>query len=177
MANEIFQLREEILREHSKDQRTRIVNWVGTNQHRFNQLFHFFLQDENTVAQRAAWALSYCVEMHPGLVKHKLGLLIANLQKPALHDAVKRNSLRILQFVDIPKKYHGQAMDTCFRLVAAPREAVAIKAFSLAVLGRLATIYPEIVPEIKLLMTQQLPNHTPAFKSKARHLLKAFGQL
>jgi len=40
-------------------------------------------------------------------------------------------------------------MDICFRCVASPKEAVAVKAFSLTVLGNLAKLYPEILPEIK----------------------------
>ena len=31
-------LREEILKEHSKAQCTKIVNWVGTNQQRFDEV-------------------------------------------------------------------------------------------------------------------------------------------
>ena len=54
-------------------------------------------------------------------------------------------------------------MDICFRYVASPKEAVAVKAFSLTVLGNLAKLYPEILPEIKLLIEAQLPNQTAAF--------------
>ena len=48
-------------------------------------------------------------------------------------------------------------MDICFGYVASPTEAVAIKAFLLTVLSNLATIYPEISPEIKLLIEAQMP--------------------
>lgn len=45
-------------------------------------------------------------------------------------------------------------MDICFNYIASPTEAVAIKAFSLTVLSNLAAIYPEILPEIKLLIEE-----------------------
>ena len=48
-------------------------------------------------------------------------------------------------------------MSICFRHVESPTEAVAIKAFSLTVLSNLAKQYPEILPEIKLLIEEQLP--------------------
>ena len=68
-------------------------------------------------------------------------------------------------------------MDTCFRYVESPTEAVAIKASSLTVLGNLAKLYPEILTEIKLLIEEQMPTQTPAFTSRAKHLLKTFGKL
>ena len=66
-------------------------------------------------------------------------------------------------------------MDICFQYLQSPKEAVAIKAFSLTVLGKLANKYPEIIPEIKLLIEEQLPQQTAAFKSRAKAFMKKFG--
>lgn len=65
-------------------------------------------------------------------------------------------------------------MSICFRYVESPTEAVAIKAFSLTVLSNLAKQYSAILPEIKLLIEEQLPNQKAAFKSRAKHLLEEF---
>jgi len=164
-------LLEEILREHSKEQCNKIVKWVGNSQQRFDELFHLFLTGEYRVTQRAAWPISYCVEIHPAFIKKNFAKLISNLQRPNRHNAVKRNTVRLLQYVDIPKKLQGRVMDICFGYVASPEEAVAVKAFSLTVLGNLAKLYPDIIPEIKLLIEEQLPNQTAAFKSRAKHFL------
>jgi hypothetical protein len=165
-------LQEQILKEHSKANCTAIVQWVGSSQQRFDALFAIFLKDEYRVSQRASWPVSCCVEAHPAFIKKNFGKLVKNLQRPNLHDAVKRNTIRLLQHLEIPVKYHGAVMDICFGYVASPAEAVAIKAFSLTVLGNLAKQYPEIVPEIKLLIEDQLPHQTPAFKSRAKMFLK-----
>jgi hypothetical protein len=164
-------LQEEILKEHSKAQCNKIVKWVGDSQQRFDELFHLFLTGGYRVTQRAAWPISYCVEMHPAFIKKNLAKLINNLYQPNSHNAVKRNTVRLLQYVDIPKKLQGRVMDICFRYVASPGEAVAVKAFSLTVLGKLARLYPEILPEIKLLIEEQLPNQTAAFKARAKYFL------
>ena len=173
---DIFNLREEILKEHSKAQCNRITAWVGDDQKRFDELFHLFLQDDYRVTQRAAWPLSYCVANHPSFIKKRFPELIKNLYKPGLHDAIKRNTVRILQAIDIPKKYQGEVMNICFQYVASPTEAVAIKAFSLTILGNLAKLYPDILPEIKLLIEEQLPNQTAAFISRAKRLLNDAGK-
>ena len=77
-----------------------------------------------------------------------------------------------MQDIDIPKKLHGKVMDICFCYVASPKEAVAVKACSLTILANLAKLYPEILPEIKLLVQEQLPHQSVAFKSRAKLFLK-----
>ncbi|MFT3946227.1 MAG: hypothetical protein QM763_04560 [Agriterribacter sp.] len=49
---------------------------------------------------------------------------------------------------------------------------VSVKAFSLTVLANLANQYPEIIPELKLIIEDQLPHETAAFKSRAQKILK-----
>jgi hypothetical protein len=104
-------LRETILEEHSKANCTSIVKWIGNSQDRFDQLFDLFLHDEYRIVQRAAWPVSNCVIDHPELIKKHFSKLIANLDKPNIHDAVVRNTLRLLQHVSIPKRLHGKIMD------------------------------------------------------------------
>lgn len=167
-----FNLREQILKEHSKANCTKIVNWVGNNQQRFDELFKLFLNDEYRIVQRSAWPVSYCVEANPALIKKHWAALIKTLNKPNLHHAIKRNSVRFIQQIEIPEKYQGAVMDICFNYVASPTEAVATKAFSLTVLKNLSKLYPEIIPEIKLIIEAQMPHQTAAFKSRAKLFLK-----
>jgi len=105
-------------------------------------------------------------------MKKNIGKLVKNLQKPNIHDSIKRNTLRFLQVIDIPPKHEGTIMNTCFQYIENPKEAVAIKAFSLSILGRLAKKYPEIIPKIKLLIEEQAPVQTAAFTSRAKKVLK-----
>ena len=172
-----FNLRKTILEEHSKAQCNKIIEWVGHDQKRFDELFNLFLNDEYQVTQRAAWPISFCVAHHPGFLKKQFGALRKNLRKAGIHNAVKRNTLHILQEIEIPEKYQGEVMNLCFQYVESPTEASATKAYSLTVLGNLAKLYPDILPEIKLLIDEQLPNQTAAFKSRAKRLLKSMEKL
>ena len=165
-------LRERILSEHSKANCDKIVTWIGSNQERFNELFALFLNDEYRVTQRAAWPLSYSAIAHPELMKNNFEKLIKNLYRPNLHDAIKRNTVRLLQQIEIPEKYEGEVMNICFQYVASPTEAVAIKAFSLTILGKLAKKFPEIWPEIKMLIDEQIGHQSAAFKSRSKKLLE-----
>lgn len=167
-------IRTALLKEHSKKQCTAIVKWVGSDQKRFDQLFDLFLNDEYRVVQRAAWPVSYCVEAHPGFIKKHFARLLKNLNKKGIHDSVKRNSIRLLQYIDIPKKFHGRVMDICFRYISSPNQPVAIKAFSITVLQNLAGQYPEIINEIKLVIEERWDHETIAFKTRAKKLFKEF---
>ena len=163
-----------LLKEHSKKQCNLIVKWVGNDQSKFDELFDLFLHDEYRVVQRAGWPISYCVEKHSNLIQKHFSKLIKNLNKKGLHDAVKRNSIRLLQHVTIPEKFHGQVMDICFRYISSPTEAVAVKAFSITVLQNLARQYPGILNEIKLVIEERWDYETIAFKTRAKKLLKEF---
>jgi len=170
-------LRQEILKEHSKAQCTKIVNWVGNSQQRFDELFDLFLEEEYRVTQRAGWPMSYCVITNPSFIKNHWKKLIDNLKKTDLHDAVKRNSIRFLQDMEIPEKYQGELMDICFKYLESPTEALAVKVFSMTVLGNLAKLYPEIKTELKLLIEEQLPNQSAGFKARAKKVLKQINKL
>jgi hypothetical protein len=170
-------LRNEILKEHSKAQCNKIVKWVGKDQMRFDELFQLFLQDEYRMVQRAAWPVSYCVQLNHSFINKHWKDLIQNLQKATLHVAVKRNSIRLLQEIDIPEKYRGEIMNLCFKYLESPTEALAVKVFSMTVLGNLAKYYPEIIPELKLILEDQLPFQTAGFKSRAQKVLKAIDKL
>ncbi len=165
-------LREIILAEHSKAQTTKIIQWVGSSQQRFDKLFSLFLNDEYRVVQRAAWPISFSVVQHPKLIKKHFPALLSNLQKPNLHNAVKRNSVRLLQSINIPEEYHGEVIALCFQYITSPAEAVAVRAFSLTILQNLSKRYPEIRPEIALIIEDRWNYETAAFRSKAKKFLK-----
>ncbi len=101
-------------------------------------------------------------------------MLIKNLRKPGLHDSIKRNTVRLLQHIDIPAKQEGLIMEICFKYVEFPSESVAVKAFSLTILGKLAKKYPEIIPELKLIIDGQINHQSAAFISRAKKILKEF---
>ncbi len=115
-----MKLREQILKEHSKANCNAIVKWIGDSQLRFDQLFDLFFNDEYRVVQRAAWPLGNAVISHPKFIQKHFSKLLRNLQKPKLHNSVKGNTIRLLQDISIPKRFHGQVMNICFEYIISP---------------------------------------------------------
>lgn len=167
-----MELREQILKAHSKANCDKIVKWVGDSQSRFDDLFKLFIGDEYRVVQRAGWPLSYVVEIYPTFIKKHFKQLLKNLEKPGTHEAVKRNTVRLLQHVEIPKAYQGAVMNYCFDFIADPKEKAAVKAFSLTVLENLTKEYPEIKPELKQIIEDRWEYEGAAFRSRAKKILK-----
>jgi hypothetical protein len=161
-----------IEKEHSKSQCEKIVQYVGGDKDRFAQLMQLFLKGEYRVTQRAGWPLSICVENHPELITPWFKQILPLLKKPDAHIAVVRNVVRMLQYVTIPKRFHGQVMNECFEFVADNNTAPAIKAFSLTILENLSAEYPDIKPELKGIIEERWPYETAAFHSRAKKILK-----
>jgi hypothetical protein len=168
-------IRKALLKEHSKAQCKNIVDYIGNDTTRFAELMKAFFADEYRVTQRAAWPLSYCVQDHPELITPYFARLIEMIKKPGVHNAVVRNIVRLLQEVPIPKKFHGKVMTSCFDLLSAEDAPIAVRAFSLTVLHKLSGQYPEIIPELRLIIKERFDRETPAFKSRARKILQQIG--
>ena len=158
--------------EHSKKQTDRIVAYIGPDKKRFAGLIRLFFSGEYRITQRAAWPLSYCVRRHPELIVPYFRQLLDNLDRKDIHVAVIRNTVRLLQDVDIPKRFQGRVMNTCFEFIQAPETPIAVKAFALTVLSNLSADYPEIRGELKLIIEDQWEQATPAFRSRAKAILR-----
>jgi hypothetical protein len=164
-----------ILQEHSRAQALKISKWVGADPKKFTILVDVFLKGPYRVTQRAAWPLNFVVEQHPGMIIPHLKKILDHLNRPGIHDAVKRNTMRLLQFIDVPKKYEGRIADTCFNFLRNRKEAVAIRVFAMTVLANISMQNPDLKPELKIIIEDQIPYESPAFVSRAKRVLKRLG--
>lgn len=167
-------LRAEILKEHSKAQSHKIADWVGNDATRFQQLFDLFLHGEQKIVQRSARMVSLVAETNPQLVQPCLQAMIDHMLQPGIHQAVKRNTVRTLQHIDIPEPLHGQVMNACFDFLADPQEDIAIRCFSMTVLDNLSRQYPDIRQELRAVIEDQLQHEATSagFRSRAKKVLK-----
>ena len=164
-------IREELLTEHSKVQATKITEYVGGDPDRFAELMKQLLGPVYRLSQRAAWPVSLCIERNPELVKPYFNALIKQLERDDAHVAVKRNVARLLQFVEIPKRYQGRVFEACYNLLADPAETVAVRVFSMTVAAKLAENEPELLNELRLLAAKYPQAATAGFRSRARRVL------
>ncbi len=168
-------IREELLKEkiHSKLQALKIAEYAASSTERFKALMQCFLSNEYRLAQRAAWSVSWAAEKNAAIIQPYIKDLVGQLLRTDVHDAVKRNSVRVLQKIKIPENVHGELMNNCFMLIESNATAVAIKAFALTTLFNLYKIYPEIKTELKLIIEERWNHESIAFKQRAKKILAA----
>lgn len=91
--------------------------------------------------------------------------------------AFKRNALRFLQnkplFDELSEEQIGILTDHCFNYLSSQQEPIAVKVFSMTVLQFVTEKYPELRPELSILIEEQLPYGSAGFKSRAKKVLKA----
>lgn len=162
---------QELNRAHSKAVTDTIVRYVGNDQGRFNSLISIFLQNDPKLTPRAAWAMSVCVTNHPELVAPHFPALLKMVGRPNAHDAVKRNVMRLLQFVKIPKRYQGRVVAIGFKLLE-PHEPIAVRAFSMTVLANIVREQPGLNNELQAVLEDQLPYGSAGIQSRAKKVLK-----
>lgn len=166
-------IRDELLKEHSRTQALRIAAYANSSKNHFKELMQCFLGKESRIAQRAAWSVSWAALQKPEMIQPYLKELVDCLQKIDSHPALIRNTVRILEQIEIPEKFHGEVMNACFGFIETPSTPAAIKAFSLTTLFNLSKTYPEIKGELKLIIEDRWNTETPAFKSRGRKILAA----
>ena len=99
--------------------------------------------------------------------------MVQRLTEPGVPVAVKRNVVRILQNAEIHEDLHGAVMNTCFELLADPKEAIAVRCFSMTVLDNLSKSYPEIRQELIAIIEDQLEHEpTAGFRARAKKILR-----
>lgn len=158
--------------EHSRAQTDRIAKYIGDNSTRFAELMKIFLEGEYRLTQRAAWPMSVCIERHPELIKPYLAKLTALLPRTDVHNAVRRNIVRLLQYIEIPRRMRAEIFSLCLDRISDPNETIAVRSFSLTVAAKAADGNADLLAELKLVAELALPGTTAAFRSRFQNTFK-----
>jgi len=164
-------IREALLAEHSKRQTMKIVRYIDGDPDRFAELMKLFLGDTYRLSQRAAWAVNYCAEHHPELVKPYFNKLVEQLERDDVHVAVRRNVARMLQFIEVPKRLEGRVYDACYNLLDDAHQPVAVRVFALTSAAKIAKGEPALLDELRLVATKYPALMTAGFRVRTRRLL------
>ena len=164
-------IRQALMDEHSKRQTMAIVEFIGEDSKRFDELMKVFFAGEYRLTQRAAWPMNYCAERHSNLIQPYLPKLLDCLEREDMHDAIRRNVLRLLQYVDIPKRLAGRIYDHSLGFLDDPDQPIAVRVFAMSVAARIANSEPGLMNELRLIIRKHLPHSTAAFRARAKQVL------
>lgn len=168
-------IRAQLLKEHGRRNAETIAAYVGDDPERFATLMHCLLDDMYRVGQRAAYSVGLVCEAHPHLAAPYLKRMLATLDAP-VHEAVQRNSIRTMQFCELPEELHGRITEVMFARIADPQRSIAQRAFAITVAGRMVKLYPELMGEFRSLLEQaSIQNPSPGIRSRVAKALRLLG--
>jgi hypothetical protein len=166
----LMNIRETLAIEHSKANSLKIADYIGDNAEKFADLMKIFFNEEYRLSQRAAYVFMILVDCHPHLIKPYLKKLISQLDRKDVHNSIRRNVVRALQCIEIPKNLEGKIFSKCVDFIEDMSEPIAIRAFALTVATRIAEREPELINELCLTVEKYISNPTPAFCVRIRKL-------
>jgi hypothetical protein len=169
-------LRDMILSEHSRENRDAIVDWVGYDTGRMAELMNLFFDTEKKIAQRAAWPVGEISRYKAQLIMPYLLRMFENLKNP-VHDAVIRLSLRSFQDVAIPEELEGPLYEICFNYLNDTKQPIAIRVFSMNILTKIATKFPDLIEELMEVIQIHVDEGSAGYKSVSRKNLKKLSKL
>jgi 8-oxo-dGTP diphosphatase len=130
------------------------AEWLATtaieNPAIFTKLFEYSHSPDKKLAFRASWTLTKVCDKFPELIYPYLQQIVDTLAEID-NESTLRSFLRIISLSDLEKidaRQHGLLTDFCFSKLNSGFSAIAVKAYSLEIIYRLALIYPELANEL-----------------------------
>lgn len=165
-------LKNGIIKAQSKSNIVSVLDWIGEDMGKVDQLIDIFQKEDMKLTHRASWVITSLAERCPWVMERHLPVLIGRMLDDRVHVGVRRNMIRSLQFMEIPSSLQGRVLDACFSFLDNPKEGNVVQVFAMSVIEKLTKEYPEIIPELRYLIERNLENDpSPAFRSRARKTL------
>jgi hypothetical protein len=145
----------------------------------FIKLFEYANSPYNKLAFRASWTLTKVCDRFPELIYPYLAQIVETLDKID-NESSLRSFLRILSLSDLDRlnsRQHGLLADFCFSTLNSGFSAIAVKAYSMEILYKLALIYPELVNELSTSIRILMEDGSAGIISRGRMILKKIAEI
>ncbi len=147
---------------------------VGNDAKLFKEVLELAYQQTPPVCMRAARVADLCCERNPELIRPYLVKMVKDL--PGLQDmAVKRVFMHILirhSWVE-DEEAMAKLVDTLFKWLLDDAQAVAIKAYAMAILENITKVLPDLKGEMIVVLEETIPFWDSfALQSGGRRLVK-----
>ena len=159
------------------------VEWIAAsaveNPAIFRRLFKYSMSDDRKLAFHSSWALTKISDKYPDLFNPVLPGIIDMLDKLD-NESTQRSFLRILTFADFSRltgKQHGILAEHCFAALRSGFSAIAIKAYSMEIIFKLAVIYPELAHELAATINMLESDSSAGIIARGRIILKKLAEM
>jgi 8-oxo-dGTP diphosphatase len=161
----------------------REVEWIAAsaveNPAIFRKLFGYSFSPDKKLAFHSSWALAKVVDNHPDLFIDYLAQIIESLEKLE-NESTLRSFLRILTFSDmsgLSSRDHGLLADYCFSALRSLTSAIAVKAYSMEIIYKIALIYPGLVHELAATISMLQGEGSAGIVARGSIILKRLAEI
>jgi 8-oxo-dGTP diphosphatase len=159
------------------------AEWVATsaieNPAIFLKLYEYSFSSDKHLAFRASWTLTKVCDKFPEMIVPYLPQIIDTLDKIENVGAL-RSFLRIISQSDLnafKSREHGFLTDFCFNILKSGDSAIAVKAYSMEILYKLAVIYPDLANELSSSIIVLMEDGSAGITSRGNTILKKLADL
>lgn len=163
---------EKLQRLFAAGKHTQLIDYVLINTKLFNILISTYIAGPARDTQRLAPIITALVLKNVELLRPHWGRLLKALHDPRVSTALKRNTIRMFQWVPMPRRYQGEVLDICFGHLQKQSTEIAVKVFSMSVCELLTRGSNDLRRELSIVIEDQLAYAGPAFRSRAKKVLK-----
>jgi tRNA-dihydrouridine synthase len=168
---ELATLKEYLQNPSSKVQTVLISEYVLENPYLIAPLYHLIHSDKPKIQWHAAWVFEHIFIAKPEIIKPYLKEIVSEFHTIE-NNSVKRHFAKILSLTDINNMANGIFINTCFEWLKSELISVAVKAHCMQILFHLTLKYPDLKPELRIVLEEQIPFNSAGFKSRAQKILK-----
>ncbi|NSW95129.1 MAG: (deoxy)nucleoside triphosphate pyrophosphohydrolase [Bacteroidales bacterium] len=144
-----------------------------------SRLFEYSGSSDRKLAFRASWALSkLCDRASETLIPWSKVIVKTILQTD--NESVERSFLRILTLLDIgslDQNHQGLIADHCFKALNSGTSAIAVKAYSMEIIYKLAVLYPDLANELAVSVNMIKGEGSAGIKARGRIILKKLAEI
>jgi hypothetical protein len=140
----------------------------------FNRLLDYSFSGNSKLAFRASWTLTKVCDKYPEMIYPHLETIAERLGKLD-NESTLRSFLRIISLSEIDRissKNQGILADQCFSLLRSGFSAIAIKAYSMEILYKLAIKYPELRNELSVSINLLQAEGSAGILARGRQILR-----
>ncbi len=155
-----------------------VVETIGKEPEKFQAVFELSFSPKKQLAMRASWAIMISSLKNPDLFVPYINKVIISL--PEIKNlAVRRCLLRI--FVEYPQLLEceslGLLVDACFNFLLDGESPIAVKAYSMKILYRVASAEPMLAGELISAIEIMIPKFEGSLPRMGKRMLKDLSQL
>ncbi|MCL5128606.1 adenylosuccinate lyase [Algibacter sp. L4_22] len=169
---------------HSREKRLFYANMMINHPELIPKLLDILFRVDDKISPRAAWVLEFMCSKDIETIIPYLDRFTENIYKVHLDPAVRpvakicellakyynsREDNRIK--TELTKVHQERIIETCFDYMIND-EKVAPKAYGMVALFLFGKHFDWVHPELKIILDRDYPKQSPAFKARARQILK-----